>query len=198
MLKSILKISLATNQYHKLNFTIKALRYTASKIVKIESRKKIEERSVKELMGMSKKKFMDSNRYKTTVKRSRNTLTFKITFEYPWKVSVNQTDVLQVLFCNQQFPAHILRITNSAGCLQLSQNIPPQNYESEIIFISVIVVFAMIVMVILLFNHIKDILMNSRVFPFISLIGTPLIIMHVLAIDVKLAKVVNLLINRLL
>ena len=55
----------------------------------------------------------------------------------------------------------------------------------------------MIVMVILLANHIKDLLMNSKVFPFISLTLTPLIVLHVITIDVKLAEVVKLLMTRL-
>jgi len=52
----------------------------------------------------------------------------------------------------------------------------------------------MIVMVILLGNHIKDLFTNLRVFPFISLILTPIIIMHVFTVDVKLAEVTKLLI----
>jgi len=55
----------------------------------------------------------------------------------------------------------------------------------------------MIAMVILLANQIKDLWTNSRVFPFISLILTPIIIMHVFTVDVKLAEVVKLLIKRL-
>ena len=55
----------------------------------------------------------------------------------------------------------------------------------------------MIVMVFLLANHIKDLLTNSRVFPFISLILTPIIIMHVFTIDVNLAQVVKILVKRL-
>ena len=52
-------------------------------------------------------------------------------------------------------------------------------------------------MVILLANHIKDLSKNSKVFPFISLILTPIIIMHVFTVDVKLAEVVKLLMKRL-
>ena len=55
----------------------------------------------------------------------------------------------------------------------------------------------MIAMVILLANHIKDLLTKSRVFPFISLILTPIIIMHVFTVDVKLAEVVKFLMKRL-
>ena len=47
-------------------------------------------------------------------------------------------------------------------------------------------------MVILSVNHIKDLLGNSKVFPFISLVLTPLIVLHVFTLDVKLAKVVML------
>jgi len=52
-------------------------------------------------------------------------------------------------------------------------------------------------MIILLANHIKDLFTRSRVFPFISLILTPVIIMHVFTVDVKLAEVTILLIKRL-
>jgi len=47
-------------------------------------------------------------------------------------------------------------------------------------------------MVVLLARHIKDLQGNSKVFPFISLILTPLIVLHVFTLDVKLAKVVKL------
>ena len=55
----------------------------------------------------------------------------------------------------------------------------------------------MVVMVFLLANHINDLFTNSRVFPFISLILTPIIIMHVFTIDVNLAQVVKILFKRL-
>ena len=55
----------------------------------------------------------------------------------------------------------------------------------------------MIVMVILFANHIKELFTNSRVFPFISLMLTPIIIMHVFTIDVNLAQVVKMLVKRL-
>ena len=55
----------------------------------------------------------------------------------------------------------------------------------------------MILMVILLANHVKDLLTKSRVFPFISLILTPIIIMHVFTVDVKLAVGTKLLMTRL-
>jgi uncharacterized membrane protein len=67
-----------------------------------------------------------------------------------------------------------------------------QNYESEITLIFAVKVFAMIMMVILLANHIKDLQGRSKVLPFISLILTPLIVMHVFTLDVKLAEVVKL------
>jgi uncharacterized membrane protein len=67
-----------------------------------------------------------------------------------------------------------------------------QNYESEITLIFAVKVFAMIMMAILLVKHIKDLLGNSKVFPFISLILTPLIVLHVFTVDVKLAEVVKL------
>ena len=55
----------------------------------------------------------------------------------------------------------------------------------------------MIAMVILLANHIKDLWTISRVFPFISLILTPIIIMHILTIDVNLAQVIKILFKRI-
>jgi len=62
---------------------------------------------------------MDSDRYETTVKRSKNILVFKLIFDYPWKASVNQTDVLQIVICGQKLPAELLKYTNSQGCLEL-------------------------------------------------------------------------------
>jgi len=67
-----------------------------------------------------------------------------------------------------------------------------QNYESEITLIFAVKVFTIIVMVILLAKHIKDLQGRAKVFPFISLILTPLIVMHVFTLDVKLAEVVKL------
>ena len=63
--------------------------------------------------------------------------------------------------------------------------------------ISVISVFAVTVMIILLANHIKDHVKNKRVFPFISLILTPLIMLHVFTIDVEYTDMVKLFIQRL-
>ena len=67
-----------------------------------------------------------------------------------------------------------------------------QNYESEITLIFAVKVFVMIMMVILLAKHIKDLQGNAKVFPFISLILTPLIVLHVFTLDVKLTEVVKL------
>jgi hypothetical protein len=55
----------------------------------------------------------------------------------------------------------------------------------------------MTVMVILLVNYIKDLSTNSKVFPFISVILTPIIIIHVFTVDVKLAVVTKLLMKRI-
>ena len=92
---------------------------------------------------------------------------------------------------------YLTQYTNSEGCLELFKKVPLQNYESEVTSIFTIAAFVMIVMVILLANHIKDLFTNSRVFPFISLILTPIIIMHVFTVDVKLAEVTKLLMKRL-
>jgi hypothetical protein len=50
----------------------------------------------------------------------------------------------------------------------------------------------MTVMIMLLANLIKDLKMKSKVFPFMALTLTPLIMIHVFTIDVNLAKVVKL------
>ena len=100
--------------------------------------------------------------------------------------------------CNkQEFPADLIQYTNSEDCLELLQNFPFQNYELEITIIFTIIDFAIILMVMMLANHIKSILMNSKVFRFISLTLTPLIMLHVFTVDVNLAVVVKLLIKRL-
>jgi hypothetical protein len=93
--------------------------YTASKIVEIKRGKKIVERSRKEIVGSSVEEFLDSDRYETFVKKSPHYLVFKIIFDYPWKVSVNYTDVLKILICKQQFPAKLFLYTDSKGCLEL-------------------------------------------------------------------------------
>ena len=67
-----------------------------------------------------------------------------------------------------------------------------QNYESEITLIFAVKVFAVIVMVSLLAKHIKDLQGRAKVFPFISLMLTPLVVLHVFTLDVTLAKVVKL------
>ena len=47
-------------------------------------------------------------------------------------------------------------------------------------------------MVILLAKHIRDLQGHSKVFPFISLILTPLIMLHVFTLDVKLTDIVKI------
>ena len=88
-LSSIFQVSLLPNSFHRLNFTIEMTSYSASKLQGINRRKKIGERTVKELVGLSPENFLDSDRYKTTVKKSSNILVLKITFDSPWYVSVN-------------------------------------------------------------------------------------------------------------
>jgi hypothetical protein len=63
--------------------------YSASEHQGINRRKKIGKRNVKELVGSSPEKFLDSNRYVTTAKKSSQILVFKIIFDSPWYVSVN-------------------------------------------------------------------------------------------------------------
>ena len=50
-LKSIFKISLLPNSFHKLNLTIETVSFTESKIAEIKRGKKIGERSVEELVN---------------------------------------------------------------------------------------------------------------------------------------------------
>jgi len=88
--------------------------------------------------------------------------------------------------------------TNSEGCLELLQYVPLQNYDSEITLIFMITVFSVIVMMALVADHFKQLLMNSKVFPYISLITTLLIMLNVFTLEVELAKVVKLLIKRLI
>jgi len=88
--------------------------------------------------------------------------------------------------------------TNSEGCLELLQYVPLQNYDSEITLIFMITVFAVIMMMALVAYHFKQLLMNSKVFPYISLITTLLIMLNVFTLEVELAKVVKLLIKRLI
>jgi hypothetical protein len=99
---------------------------------------------------------------------------------------------LKIKICKQEFGADLIQRTNSEGCLELHQYFSMQNYESELSLIFVVKVFAMMMMVILLGKHIIDLHCNSKVFPFISLILTPLIVLHVFTLDVKLSQVVKL------
>jgi hypothetical protein len=62
---SIFDISLATNPFHKLNYTIEMVSYTASKIVRIKRGKQIGERTIKELVGETKEEFKDAHFHKT-------------------------------------------------------------------------------------------------------------------------------------
>jgi len=54
-LKSIFQISLADNPFHKLISTIEMVSYTTSKTTEIKREKKMEERSIKELVGSTEK-----------------------------------------------------------------------------------------------------------------------------------------------
>jgi hypothetical protein len=74
---------------------------------------------VKELIGLSKAEFIDSERYISTVKKSQNLLGFKMTFKNPWLVSANKIDILKIKICNQEFGADLIQHTNTEGCLEL-------------------------------------------------------------------------------
>ena len=82
--------------------------YTASKVIKIKRGKKIGHRKVKELVGSDFKEFMDSDRYETNFKKIPHILVFKVTFGRPWSVSDNQTDVLHLKLCKQDFPPNLI------------------------------------------------------------------------------------------
>jgi hypothetical protein len=51
-------------------------------------------------------------------------------------------------------------------------------------------------LVTLILNHIKEVFCTSTVFPFISLMLTPIIVLHVFTVDVNLAEVVKYQIKR--
>ena len=59
-----------------------------------------------------------------------------------------------------------------------------------------VLIFTIIVVATLMFNHVIDLFGTSKVFPFISLTLTPLIAMHVFTVDVKLTEVVKFHIKR--
>jgi len=69
-LKYIFQVSLLQNSFHSLNYTIEMTSYSASQHQGINRRKKIGQRTVKEIVGSSPEKFLDSDRYKTTGKKS--------------------------------------------------------------------------------------------------------------------------------
>jgi hypothetical protein len=63
--------------------------YSALELQGFSRGKKIKERTVKELMGSSAENFIDSDRYKTTVKFFSYILILQLKFDNPWYVSVN-------------------------------------------------------------------------------------------------------------
>ena len=86
---SVFEVSLLPNSFHRLDYTIEMTSYSASELQGINRRKNIGESTVKELVGSSVEQFLDSDRFKTTVKKSSHILVFKVTFDSPWYVSVN-------------------------------------------------------------------------------------------------------------
>ena len=54
-LSSVFQVSLLPNLFHKLNYTIEMVSFTTSKIVEMKRAKKMEEKSVKELVGSTVK-----------------------------------------------------------------------------------------------------------------------------------------------
>ena len=73
--------------------------YTAHEIDGIKRGKNIAESSWKEIVGPNFEEFIDSDRYETTVKWIPHILVFKLTYDYPWDVSVTHTDVLKIKIC---------------------------------------------------------------------------------------------------
>jgi len=69
-LNSIFQVSLLPNSFHSLNHTIEMTSYQASELQGINTPKKIEESTLKELVASSPEKFLDSDRFKTTIKKS--------------------------------------------------------------------------------------------------------------------------------
>jgi len=69
-LKYIFQVSFLHKSSHSLIYTIEMTSFSASEHQGINRRKKIGERTVKELIGSSPEDFLDHNRYKTTVKKS--------------------------------------------------------------------------------------------------------------------------------
>jgi hypothetical protein len=74
-------MTIADNLFHSPNYTIEMVSFTASKILGIEKHKKVSERSVQELVGLTSEEFLDSDRYETFIKRSPHILVFRIIFK---------------------------------------------------------------------------------------------------------------------
>jgi hypothetical protein len=86
---SIFQFILVDNPFHKLNYTIKLVSYTASKIINNKKGKQIGERSIQELVGATVEEFKQAYFHKTMANTTPHILVFKITFDSPWYVSVN-------------------------------------------------------------------------------------------------------------
>jgi len=65
-LKSIFKISVIDKLFHKLDYTIEMMSYAAADIIKINRDKKIQEKSIKELVGSTVEEFKHVYFHKTT------------------------------------------------------------------------------------------------------------------------------------
>jgi len=85
----------------------------------------------------------------------------------------------------------VFLFTDSEGCLEQIQKVPLQNYEVEFKLTFMVTIFTMIVLVTLMLNHIKELFCISTVSPFISLMLTPIIVLHMFTVDVNLAEVVK-------
>jgi len=91
------KIDVIDNPFHKLTYTIEMVSFTT--ILGIKRGKKIKERSIKELVGLTFEEFKDSNRFETKISRTPHVIILKLTFTDPWSVSINKTDVLSIKIC---------------------------------------------------------------------------------------------------
>jgi hypothetical protein len=70
-------------------------------------------------MGSSVEELLDSNRFETQITKTQHILVFSFTCIDPWLASANQTDILKILICEQEFSAYLTQYTNSEGCLEL-------------------------------------------------------------------------------
>jgi len=96
-LKSIFKINVIDDPFHKLNYTIEMVSFKTN--LRTKRGKKIGERSIEELVGPTFLEFKDSNRYETNISKTPHAIILKMTFIDPWSISVNNLDILKIQIC---------------------------------------------------------------------------------------------------